>query len=60
MRKIVVTFDTVGNSSVEAFGFTGGACLLATKTIEEAIGKVGNRTRKSDNDTTDSQQLVSR
>lgn len=47
MRKIVITFDDKGGSNIEAFGFTGGECLKATKSIEEALGKVGPRTMKS-------------
>jgi len=46
MRKIVITFHK-GQSSIEAFGFTGGECLKATKSIEEALGKVDKRTMKS-------------
>jgi Protein of unknown function (DUF2997) len=46
MKKIVITFHK-GQSSIEAFGFTGGECLKATKSIEEALGKVDKRTMKS-------------
>jgi hypothetical protein len=46
MRKIVITFHK-GQSSIEAFGFTGSECLKATKSIEEALGKVDKRTMKS-------------
>lgn len=46
MRRIEVTFDSQGNSSIEAFGFTGSACLSATKSIEEAIGKIEHRAEK--------------
>ena len=47
MKKIVITFDEQGGSSIEAFGFTGGECLKATKSIEEALGKAGKRTMKT-------------
>lgn len=48
MKKIVITFDNAGGSSIEAFGFSGGECLKATKSIEEALGKAGPRTMKTD------------
>jgi hypothetical protein len=47
MKEIVVTIDQNGDTKIEAFGFTGGDCLRATKSIEEALGKVGKRTMKS-------------
>ena len=47
MKKIVITFDSQGGSTMEAFGFSGGECLKATKSLEEALGKVGNRTMKA-------------
>jgi hypothetical protein len=47
VKKIVIVFDKRGGSKVEAFGFTGSACLEATKSIEEAIGKVGDRKMKA-------------
>jgi Protein of unknown function (DUF2997) len=43
----VVTFDKRGGSKIEAFGFSGSACLAATKSIEDAIGAVGDRKMKS-------------
>lgn len=58
MKKIVVTFDKKGGSKVEAFGFTGGACLAATKDIEEAIGKAEGRKMKGASDTVQAEQLV--
>jgi hypothetical protein len=48
MKKLVITFETDGNNTIEAFGFTGGECLKATKSLEEALGKVGSRTMKSE------------
>jgi hypothetical protein len=47
MKKIVITFDKKGKSTVEAFGFSGGDCLKATKDIEDAIGKAEGRKMKS-------------
>lgn len=58
MKKIVVTFDRKGGSKIEAFGFTGGACLAATKDIEDAIGKTEGRKMKGGSDTVESTQLV--
>ncbi len=46
MKRIVVTFAPNGNTKIEAFEFSGGACLAATKDIEEAIGKVQERKSK--------------
>lgn len=46
MKKIVVTVDRRGNATVEASGYTGAECLEATRTIEEAIGKVSVRKDK--------------
>ena len=61
MKKIVITFDDKGGSNIEAFGFTGGECLKATKSIEEALGKVGGRTMKTGGgDTLREAALVSR
>lgn len=58
MKKIVVTFDKKGGSRIEAFGFTGGACLAATKDIEEAIGATEGRKMKSGPETVQAEQLV--
>lgn len=58
MKKIVVTFEADGESTVEAFGFSGGDCLAATKTIEEAIGKVGSRKMKSQADLVQEKAVV--
>jgi hypothetical protein len=60
VKKIVVTFDTHGDSKVEAFGFSGGACLAATKSIEEAIGKASGRTMKSSGDGVEAKATVTR
>ena len=42
-REIVVTIDQDGNPSIEAFGFTNGACRKETAEIEEALGTVTKR-----------------
>lgn len=45
-RKIHVRINPSGEITVEAEGFKGNGCEAATKAIEEALGKPGNRTRK--------------
>jgi len=50
VKKIVITFEQNGNSSIEAFGFSGGDCLAATKSFEEALGKLGSRKMKAGGD----------
>jgi hypothetical protein len=47
-RKIHVRVTPSGEITVEAEGFRGNGCEAATKAIEEALGKPGNRTRKPD------------
>jgi hypothetical protein len=47
-RKIHVRITPAGEITVEAEGFQGKGCEAATKAIEEALGKAGNRTRKPD------------
>lgn len=42
--EVVVAKD--GKTTIEGKGFTGGECLKATKSLEEALGKVGNRSMK--------------
>lgn len=51
MKKIVVTVAPDGSSKVEAFGFTGSACLRATQDIERAIGKLEMRKAKPEGGT---------
>jgi hypothetical protein len=38
MKKIKVTIDQLGGSTVEAIGFNGVGCVAATSKIEEALG----------------------
>lgn len=47
-KTIEVVVDEVGNVKIEASGFSGGACLKETASIEEALGKVNKRTAKSE------------
>ena len=47
-RKIHVRVTPAGEITVEAEGFKGSGCEAATKAIEDALGKPGNRTRKPD------------
>lgn len=45
-KKIVMTIGTDGETSIEGFGFPDGTCLKETADIEEALGKVVDRTKK--------------
>lgn len=36
-RKIKVKIDAMGNATIEAEGFMGDSCEIATKPIEEAL-----------------------
>ena len=47
-RRIHVRVSPNGDITVEAQGFTGNGCEAATKAIEQALGKVRERTRKPD------------
>ena len=47
-RKIHVRVSPAGEITVEAEGFRGKGCEAATRAIEVALGKPGNRTRKPD------------
>jgi hypothetical protein len=46
--KIIVEADKEGNTKIEAQGFDNNECLKATKSVEEALGKVGKRTMKAE------------
>jgi hypothetical protein len=46
VKSIEVDVSPSGDVKIEAHGFTGGACLAATKEIEEAIGKIEGRKLK--------------
>ena len=45
-KRIEITIDKQGNPSIEAFGFTGGECKIATAPFEEASGTVAERKMK--------------
>ena len=45
-KTITVIIDKQGNPTIEASGFTGDACLKETKGIEEALGKLSDRSLK--------------
>ena len=47
-RRIHVRVSPVGEITVEAEGFQGNGCEAATRAIEDALGKPGQRTRKPD------------
>jgi hypothetical protein len=47
-RRIHVKVSPTGEITVEAEGFKGNGCEAATKAIEDALGKPGQRTRKPD------------
>ena len=36
-RKVIVTIDALGRPKIEADGFAGASCEVATKPIEEAL-----------------------
>ena len=44
-QKIIVTAFPNGTSKIEAVGFTDGACLKETKSLEEALGKVTSQSK---------------
>jgi hypothetical protein len=46
-KRIEITIDEHGNPTIEAFGYTGGECRLATEAFEEAAGKVKDRKVKN-------------
>jgi hypothetical protein len=45
-KQIVVTFDEEGNATIDAQGFTGSACLDATRALELALNNGVVRSRK--------------
>jgi len=58
MKRIVITFDNVGGSRIEAFGFKGAECLAATKSFEEVLGKATSRVSTPEMKLKDSRRLV--
>lgn len=48
MKTIEVTIDKDGGVKIEAKGFTDASCLAATKDLEQALGVVDARNKKSE------------
>lgn len=46
MKRIKVIIDPVGKATVEAEGFSGNACVDATRAIEAALGGNVERVEK--------------
>lgn len=57
MKSIEVDIAPDGEVKIEAFGFQGGACLAATKEIEEALGKASGRKMKEGSGLAPAQKL---
>lgn len=48
-KKIVLTFDTnTGKAKIEAIGFQGSECAMATEFLKETLGKCTDFQRKSE------------
>lgn len=47
-KYIDVIVDDNGKVTIEAHGFTGGACLKETAALEKALGKVTKRSMKAE------------
>ena len=45
-KRIELTIDTEGKSSIDALGFNGMGCVSATEFLELALGEEFNRKRK--------------
>jgi hypothetical protein len=46
MKTIKVTCKPGGSTKIEVSGFQGKSCLQATRSLEEALGKVSKRDMK--------------
>lgn len=46
-KYIEMVFDDAGSTKIEAHGFTDGTCRAATKSLEDALGRVQKRTVKN-------------
>lgn len=46
MAKLIIDIEPDGFTKVEAQGFTGNACAVASEQIEVAIGGAGSRKKK--------------
>jgi hypothetical protein len=47
-QEITVTIDQDGQATVTVSGIDGQACLVATETLEQALGTVRSRERTPD------------
>ena len=47
-KKILVTVEKDGATKIEAQGFTNNSCLKETESLEQALGIVSKRTKKSE------------
>ncbi|WCJ60717.1 DUF2997 domain-containing protein [Fontisphaera persica] len=45
-RTIEIIVSPIGEVSIDAVGFKGADCQKATAFLEEALGVVGNKTKK--------------
>ena len=45
-KRIELTIDTEGKSSIDALGFNGMGCVSATEFLEQTLGQTGTRRRK--------------
>ena len=48
MKRIEITVDSKGNSTVETKGFTGSECVSASRFIEQALGKQSSQQKTSE------------
>ena len=48
MPKIIVTVDRTGNAKVEAEGYVGNACDIATRSYELVLTGGGSKTDRQD------------
>lgn len=46
MKSIEVTVSPEGEVKIEAVGYKGSSCALATKALEQAMGLAGKSTKK--------------
>lgn len=53
MKSIEVTVSPEGEVKIEAVGFRGGSCTLATKALEQAMGLSGKSTKKPEYNATE-------
>jgi len=46
MKQIIVDIDTAGNTTIDAVGFSGLDCDMATAFLEEAMGQPRRKNSK--------------